>query len=77
MDIAPVARKALRDALTQDCGFAKSYASELAAGKKTPSLANASVLEAQLGIPASSWVAGNAPMIYLGLAVKAAMGEQT
>ena len=36
-------------------GIATGYASDLASGKRTPSLALASRIERELGYPASAW----------------------
>lgn len=74
MDFRSVARKALRDVLVQDCGVAASMASEMASGKKKPSLARATAIQNATGIPAGEWINGDPAMFYLGsLATKAAV----
>jgi len=76
MDFRSVARKALRDVLTQDCGVSISAASEMASGKKKPSLGKAVEIQNVTGIPASEWIGGDPGMFYLAsLATKAAVND--
>jgi transcriptional regulator with XRE-family HTH domain len=55
------APKALAAELRDRVGLSAAYASELAAGKRTPSLALAVKIERELQIPASAWIDRETP----------------
>lgn len=42
----------------RDFGYSAAMASEIAAGRKKPSLEKAVEIEAAIGIPASAWIKG-------------------
>ncbi len=48
--------KALAGRLRDELKLSTGYASDLANGKRVPSLKVASEIEAKLGIPASAWI---------------------
>jgi plasmid maintenance system antidote protein VapI len=55
MDTALLGRKALTDALRNRAGIKSSFASQLVAGDKSPSLDTALRIEETTGIPPSFW----------------------
>lgn len=57
MDILDLAQIALRRSL-EEIGYSKAGASELAAGKRKPSIERAADIERRIGIPAAAWADG-------------------